>query len=26
VDIAAGHDPGCWTRTYWQAFRHERSE
>ena len=26
VDIAANRDPGCWTRTYWQAFWHERSE
>jgi hypothetical protein len=24
--IAANRDPGCWTRTYWQAFWHERSE
>ncbi len=26
VGIAANRDPGCWTRTYWRAFRHEHSE
>jgi hypothetical protein len=26
VEIAANRDPGCWTRTYRQAFWHERSE
>jgi HEAT repeat protein len=25
-DIAAGRDPHCWTRTYWQAFRHAHAE
>jgi hypothetical protein len=25
ADIAAGRDPGCWRRTYWQAFRHRQS-
>jgi hypothetical protein len=24
--IAANRDPECWTRTYWQAFRHQHSE
>jgi HEAT repeat protein len=26
AEIAANRDPGCWTRTYRQAFWHERSE
>jgi len=26
ADIAANRDPGCWTRTYWQALRHEHSD
>ena len=26
ADIAAHRDPGCWTRTYWQALRHQHSE
>jgi hypothetical protein len=26
ADIAAGRDPGCWTRTYWQAFRHDQGD
>jgi hypothetical protein len=26
ADIAAGRDPGCWRRTYWQAFRHEQGD
>jgi hypothetical protein len=25
-DVAAGRDPGCWTRTYGQAFRHVHGE
>jgi hypothetical protein len=26
ADIAANRDPDCWTRTYWQAFRHQHTE
>ena len=26
ADIFANRDPGCWTRTYWQAFRHQHSD
>ena len=26
ADIAANRDPGCWTRTYWQALRHQHSD
>ena len=25
-DVAANRDPGCWTRSYWQAFRHGHAD
>ena len=26
ADIATHRDPGCWTRSYWQAFWHQHSD